>query len=115
MAITLSESAAQHIRKQLGKRGRGIGLRLGVKRVGCSGLAYTMDYADALSDQDVVFEAHGAKVIIDRAALAYIDGTVVDFRREGLAESFKFDNPNVSATCGCGESFSVDKSAHTPA
>ena len=111
MAITLSESAARHIEKQLGKRGRGIGLRLGVKRVGCSGLAYTMDYADQLGENDVVFESHQARVIVDRAALDYIDGTVVDFRREGLSESFKFENPNVSATCGCGESFSVDKSA----
>ncbi|RPI41424.1 MAG: iron-sulfur cluster assembly accessory protein [Betaproteobacteria bacterium] len=111
MAITLSESAARHIEKQLGKRGRGIGLRLGVKRVGCSGFAYTMDYADQIGDNDVLFESHQAKVIVDRDALAYLDGTVVDFRREGLSESFKFDNPNVSATCGCGESFSIDKSA----
>jgi iron-sulfur cluster assembly protein len=113
MAITLSESAAVHIRKQLEKRGRGIGLRLGVKRVGCSGLAYTMDYADQVGADDVVFESHAAKVVIGRDALAYLDGTSVDFRREGLSESFKFDNPNVSATCGCGESFSVDKNAST--
>jgi iron-sulfur cluster assembly protein len=113
MAITLTENAARHIRKQLEKRGRGVGLRLGVKRVGCSGLAYTMDYADQVSDNDVVFESHGATVVIDREALAYLDGTRVDFRREGLSESFKFDNPNVSATCGCGESFSVDKNAST--
>jgi iron-sulfur cluster assembly protein len=113
MAITLSESAARHIEKQLGKRGRGIGLRLGVKRVGCSGLAYTMDYADQVGAADVVFDSHGAKVIVEREALSYLDGTVVDFRREGLSESFKFDNPNVSATCGCGESFTVDKSAGT--
>jgi iron-sulfur cluster assembly protein len=111
MAITLTESAAVHIRKQLEKRGRGVGLRLGVKRVGCSGLAYTMDYADQVGEDDVVFEAHAAKVVIGRDALAYLDGTSVDFRREGLSESFKFDNPNVSATCGCGESFSVDKNA----
>lgn len=111
MAITLSESAAAHIQKQLAKRGRGVGLRLGVKRVGCSGLAYTMDYADDVGSNDEVFESNAAKVIIDRDALAYLDGTQVDFRREGLSESFKFDNPNVSATCGCGESFSVDKSA----
>ncbi len=111
MAITLSENAARHIEKQLGKRGRGIGLRLGVKRVGCSGLAYTVDYADSVGDTDVVFESHQARVIVDRDALAYLDGTVIDFRREGLSESFKFDNPNVAATCGCGESFSVDKAA----
>ena len=113
MAITLSANAAQHILKQLGKRGRGIGLRLGVRRVGCSGLAYTMDYADQVGENDITFESHEAKVIVDRSALEYLDGTVVDFRREGLSESFKFDNPNVSATCGCGESFSVDKEAGT--
>ena len=111
MAITLSENAARHIARQLGKRGRGIGLRLGVKQVGCSGLAYTMDYADQIGANDVVFESNEAKVIVDRDSLAYIDGTVVDFRREGLSESFKFDNPNVSATCGCGESFNVDSRA----
>lgn len=111
MAITLSQNAAMHIRKQLAKRGRGIGLRLGVKRVGCSGFAYTMDYADAVGTNDEVFESNDAKVVVDREALAYLDGMNVDFRREGLSESFKFDNPNVSATCGCGESFSVDKNA----
>lgn len=111
MAITLSESAASHIQKQLLKRGRGVGLRLGVKRVGCSGLAYTMDYADEVGTSDAVFESNAAKVIVDREALAYLDGTNVDFRREGLSETFKFDNPNVSATCGCGESFSIDKQA----
>jgi iron-sulfur cluster assembly protein len=113
MAITLTENAARHIGKQLEKRGRGVGLRLGVKRVGCSGLAYTMDYADQVNASDVAFESHGATVVVDQEALAYLDGTRVDFRREGLSESFKFDNPNVSATCGCGESFSVDKNAST--
>ncbi|MGH8640025.1 MAG: HesB/IscA family protein [Burkholderiales bacterium] len=113
MAITLTESAAVHIRKQLDRRGRGVGLRLGVKRVGCSGLAYTMDYADQIGDDDVVFDSHDAKVVIGRDALAYLDGTRVDFRKEGLSESFRFDNPNVSATCGCGESFSVEKNAST--
>jgi iron-sulfur cluster assembly protein len=113
MAIILTESAAGHIRRQLAKRGRGVGLRLGVKRVGCSGLAYTMDYADQVGADDVVFEAHEAKVVIGRDALTYLDGTRIDFRKEGLSEAFKFDNPNVSATCGCGESFSVDKSAST--
>lgn len=113
MAITLTESAARHIAKQLAKRGRGIGLRLGVKRVGCSGFAYTMDYADAIGDDDRVFESHAAKIIVGRDALGYLEGTTVDFRREGLSESFKFDNPNVTASCGCGESFSVEKSAST--
>jgi len=111
MAITMTESAASHILNQLAKRGRGIGLRLGVKRVGCSGLAYTMDYADDITAGDTVFESHAAKVIVPSEALAYLDGTVVDFRREGLSETFKFDNPNVTAMCGCGESFSVDKNA----
>jgi iron-sulfur cluster assembly protein len=113
MTITLTESAAQHIRKQLTKRGRGVGLRLGVKRVGCSGFAYTMDYADAIGTGDMVFEAHEAKVVVDAEALSFLDGTRVDFRREGLSESFKFENPNVSATCGCGESFSIEKGAGT--
>jgi iron-sulfur cluster assembly protein len=111
MAITLTESAASHILKQLAKRGRGLGLRLGVKRVGCSGLAYTMDYADEVAAEDAIFESHAAKVIVSRDALAYLEGTVVDFRREGLSEAFRFENPNVTAMCGCGESFSVDKSA----
>ena len=110
MAITLSENAAKHIRNQIAKRGKGIGLRLGVKRVGCSGLAYTMDIADAVGADDALFESHDAKVVVDRAALQYLEGTTIDFRREGLSESFKFDNPNVTAECGCGESFSVDKS-----
>ena len=115
MAITLTESAAQHIRNQIAKRGKGVGLRLGVKRVGCSGLAYTMDFADAVGEADALYESHDAKVIVDRAALQFLEGTRIDFRREGLSESFKFDNPNVTAECGCGESFSVDKGAGTPA
>ena len=113
MTITLTENAAEHIRKQLAKRGRGVGLRLGIKRVGCSGLAYTMDYADEIGADDVVFDSHAAKVVVGREALTFLAGTRVDFRKEGLSESFKFDNPNVSATCGCGESFSVDKNAST--
>ena len=115
MAITLTENAAKHIRNQLAKRGKGIGLRLGVRRVGCSGLAYTMDIADGVGAADTLHESHDAKVIVDREALQYLDGTRIDFRREGLSESFKFDNPNVAAECGCGESFSIDKSAGTTA
>ena len=115
MAITLTENAARHVRNQLAKRGKGIGLRLGVKRVGCSGLAYTMDIADAVGANDVLYESCDAQVIVDRDTLQYLDGTKVDFRREGLSESFKFDNPNVAAECGCGESFSVEKNAGTPA
>jgi len=108
MAITLTENAARHVRDQLAKRGKGIGLRLGVKRVGCSGLAYTMDFADEVGADDASYESHDATVIVARDALPYLDGTKVDFRREGLSESFKFDNPNITAECGCGESFSVD-------
>jgi iron-sulfur cluster assembly protein len=115
MAITLTESAAQHIRAQLAKRGQGLGLRLGVKRVGCSGLAYTMAIADAIGENDLAFESHGAQVVVEREHLGYLDGTRIDFRREGLSEAFKFDNPNVAATCGCGESFSVEKTAGTTA
>jgi iron-sulfur cluster assembly protein len=107
MAVTLTENAARHIARQLEKRGRGVGLRLGVKTVGCSGLAYTMDFADAVGENDIAFESHAARVVVDREALRYLDGTEVDYRREGISESFKFSNPNVKTTCGCGESFGV--------
>ena len=107
MAITLTENAARHINSQLAKRGGGMALRLGVKRVGCSGLAYTFDIADQVGDKDHLFESHDAKVVVDADSLPYLDGAVVDFVREGLKETFKFDNPNVKATCGCGESFGV--------
>jgi len=107
VAITLTENAAQQIQKSIAKRGRGVGLRLGVKRVGCSGLAYTFDYADAVGANDVSFESHDAKVVVDKEALQYIDGSTVDFARDGLKESFKFENPNVKNQCGCGESFNV--------
>lgn len=107
MAITLTENAAAQIRNQLAKRGRGLGLRVGIKKVGCSGFAYTFDYADDLRDDDHAFEAHDAKVVVDAGSLAVIDGSRLDFVKEGLKQMFKFDNPNVDATCGCGESFSV--------
>src|SRR5262249_57884209 len=107
VAIVLTESAAKQIRRSLSKRGRGVGLRLGVKNVGCSGLAYTFDYADEVGANDALFESHDAKVVVDKAALPYLDGTTVDFAREGLKESFKLDNPNAKNECGCGESFSV--------
>ena len=107
MALQLTERAAQHIRKAIAKRGQGIGLRLGVRRVGCSGLAYTFDYADGLQDGEQVFESHDAQVVVAAPDLAYLDGSTLDFVREGLKESFHFDNPNVKAQCGCGESFSV--------
>jgi iron-sulfur cluster assembly protein len=107
MTIHLTENAARQIHEQLAKRGRGIGLRLGVKRVGCSGWAYTYDYADEVSADDRVFEAFDTKVVIDGKSLDFLDGSRLDFVKEGLKEVFKVDNPNVDATCGCGESFSV--------
>lgn len=107
MAITLTENAARQIRRSLAKRGKGVGLRLGIKKVGCSGLAYTFDYADDVGADDALFESHDAKVIVDKEALQYLDGATLDFKRDGLKESFKFENPNAKAQCGCGESFSV--------
>ena len=107
MAIRLTDSAAKQIRTQVAKRGRGIGLRVGVKEVGCSGFAYTYDYADEVRAGDSVFGAHDAKVVIDAESLAFIDGSTLDYVKQGLNQSFKFENPNVDATCGCGESFSV--------
>ena len=111
MAITLSESAAKQIRNQLAKRGSGIGLRVGVKKVGCSGFAYSFDFADELRPGDNVFEAHEAKVVVDAAALDFLQGARLDFVKEGFKQVFKFDNPNVASTCGCGESFSVKQPA----
>ncbi|MGR9117086.1 MAG: HesB/IscA family protein [Gammaproteobacteria bacterium] len=107
MAISLTESAAKQIKKQLEKRGKGIGLKLGVKKSGCSGYAYTIEYADEIGEGDEVFEQHGVKVITTGADLEVIDGIELDYRREGINEAFKFNNPNVTATCGCGESFAV--------
>jgi iron-sulfur cluster assembly protein len=107
MAITLTEKAASQIKKQLEKRGKGIGLKLGVKRSGCSGYAYALDYADQLQDDETVFEEHGVKLIVKQDDLPYIDGMQLDYRREGINEAFQFNNPNVKGTCGCGESFSV--------
>ena len=107
MAISLTPSAASHIEKYLARRGKGIGLRLGVKTTGCSGLAYKLEYADDLHPEDVVFESNGIKVMVDPKSLAYIDGTELDFARDGLNEGFKFNNPNVQSECGCGESFQV--------
>lgn len=107
MAITLTENAAKQIRKQLAKRGKGLALRIGVKKVGCSGFAYTFDYADELRAGDEIFESHEATVAIDAGNLPFLDGSRIDFVREGLNDSFKLDNPNVDNTCGCGESFSL--------
>src|SRR5665213_202533 len=110
MAITLTEAAAKHICFQVAKRGNGLGLRVGVKNVGCSGLAYTYEYADEVRDGDQVFEAHGAKLVVDPKSLACIDGANFDFATDGFKQGFKFDNPNVDSTCGCGESFNVKSS-----
>jgi iron-sulfur cluster assembly protein len=107
MPVKLTPSAAERVRNFLDKRGRGVGLRLGVKKTGCSGFAYVVNYADELSAGDVVFEDQGVKVIVDADSLRYVDGTEIDFVREGLNEAFKFRNPNVRGECGCGESFNV--------
>ncbi|MGQ0523632.1 MAG: HesB/IscA family protein [Betaproteobacteria bacterium] len=107
MAIQLTESAARQIQTQLAKRGAGVGLRLGVKKVGCSGFAYTFDYADEVRAGDQSFEGSGATVVIDGESLSFLDGSTLDFVREGFKQVFKVNNPNVDAMCGCGESFSV--------
>jgi len=111
MAIQLTENAAKQIQKQLATRGRGIGLRVGVKDVGCSGFGYTYDYADEVRADDRLFEAHDAKVVVDSKSLEFLDGSTLDYVKEGLKQVFKFTNPNVDATCGCGESFSVKEKA----
>ncbi|NLC37370.1 MAG: iron-sulfur cluster assembly protein IscA [Alcaligenaceae bacterium] len=105
--ITISERAADHIARYLDKRGKGIGLRLGIKTTGCSGLAYKMEYVDEPRTEDLLIEQHGVKLFVDPDSLQYINGTEVDFVREGLNEGFKFLNPNEKANCGCGESFTV--------
>ena len=107
MSVTLSEAAAKHIQKFLEKRGKGVGLRLGVRTTGCSGLAYKLEYADQTEPEDHLFESHGVTVIIDPKSLPYLDGTELDFTREGLNEGFKFNNPREKDRCGCGESFRV--------
>jgi len=107
MAISLTAPAAERVRQHLQKRGIGIGLRLGVKKTGCNGFAYVVNYADGVDADDRVFEDRGVKVVVDAESLRLIDGTEVDFVKEGLNEAFKFRNPNVSGECGCGESFSV--------
>jgi len=107
MAITLTLGAARQIRNQLAKRGKGLGLRVGVKKVGCSGFAYTFDFADELRPGDQLFESHDAKLVVDAEGLSFLDGSCLDFVKEGFAQTFKFDNPNVDSTCGCGESFSL--------
>jgi iron-sulfur cluster assembly protein len=107
MTISLTSNAATRVRTYLEKRGSGVGLRLGVRKSGCNGWAYTIDYADAVQPKDVVFDQAGVKVIVDPESLELIDGTEIDFVKDGLNEAFKFRNPNVKGECGCGESFSV--------
>ncbi|MBO4576329.1 MAG: iron-sulfur cluster assembly protein IscA [Neisseriaceae bacterium] len=105
--ITLTERAATHIRNFLAKRGKGQGVRLGVKTSGCSGMAYALEFVDTPDEADQVFESFGVKVFVDSKSLLYLDGTQLDYVKEGLQEGFKFDNPNAKDTCGCGESFHV--------
>ena len=107
MAITFTESATSRVKTFLANRGKGIGLRLGIKTSGCSGLAYVLEFVDELNEDDNVFEQDGVKVIVDAKSLVYLDGTELDFVKEGLNEGFKFANPNVKDQCGCGESFNV--------
>jgi iron-sulfur cluster assembly protein len=107
MAITLTEVAAQRVEKFLANRGKGVGLRLGVKTTGCSGMAYTLEFVDEHQGDDVMFESNGVRIFVDPKSLVYIDGTELDFAKEGLNEGFKFNNPNVKDECGCGESFTV--------
>lgn len=107
MAVSLTENAANHIQKALNKRGKGIGIRLGVRTAGCSGMAYKLEFVDSAQEEDNIFEYYGVKIIVDPKSLIYIDGTELDFTKEGLNEGFKFNNPNVKDECGCGESFHV--------
>jgi len=107
MAITLTGAAADRIKSFLQQRGKGLGLRLAVRTSGCSGMAYVLEFIDELDEGDIVFEDQGVKVVVDPKSMAYIDGTELDFAREGLNEGFKFNNPNVKDECGCGESFNI--------
>ncbi|MDD3885053.1 MAG: iron-sulfur cluster assembly protein IscA [Gallionella sp.] len=107
MTITLTEKAAKHVLNFIAKRGKGVGLRIGVRTSGCSGMAYKLEFVDALGGDDLEFDSNGVKVLVDPQSLPYIDGMELDFVREGLNEGFKFNNPNVKNQCGCGESFQV--------
>jgi len=107
MAITLTESAANHINSQIEKSGKGVGLRVGVKKSGCSGFAYTLDIAQEVLESDRIFESHGAKVLVDAGSLTFLEGTEIEYAKQGLGYAFKFNNPNVKNQCGCGESFAV--------
>lgn len=105
--ITLSEKAARHVANYIAKRGKGVGIRFGVRTSGCSGMAYKLEFVDAVNPEDIVFESHGVKIMVDPKSLPYIDGTELDYVREGLNEGFKFNNPNIKDQCGCGESFNI--------
>lgn len=107
MSVTLTEAAAKHVQKYLARRGKGVGLRLGVKTSGCSGMAYKLEFADQVEPDDNVWESFGVKVLVDEKSLPYLDGTELDYTREGLQEGFKFHNPNEKSRCGCGESFQI--------
>lgn len=107
MSITMTEKAAERVKSFLVNRGKGTGLRLGVKTTGCSGMAYVLEFVDAADTADAVFESQGIKIFVDPKSLVYLNGTQLDFAKEGLNEGFKFNNPNVKATCGCGESFNI--------
>ena len=107
MAISLTDSAASRVRNHIEARGKGLGLRLGVTKTGCSGYSYVINYADEIADSDIVFEDKGVKIVVDPDALALIDGTEVDFIKNGLNEAFSFRNPNIAGECGCGESFNI--------
>lgn len=105
--ITLTEKAAKHVANYIAKRGKGVGIRFGVRTSGCSGMAYKLEFVDSANLEDIVFESHGVKIMVDPKSLPYIDGTELDYVREGLNEGFKFNNPNIKDQCGCGESFNV--------
>ena len=107
MAVSLTTRAAEHVQRYIEKRGKGVGLRLGVRTTGCSGLAYKLEFADEIRPEDTTFESNGVRVFVDPKSLAYLDGTELDFVREGLNEGFRFNNPNEKDRCGCGESFRV--------
>lgn len=107
MSLTMTEAAARQVMKYLDKRGKGVGIRLGVKTTGCSGMAYKLEYADDVTGEDVVYESQGLKILVDPKSVPYLEGTELDFVKEGLSEGFKFNNPNERGKCGCGESFRV--------
>ncbi len=107
MSLSITERAARHIKRSLDKRGHGIGVRLAVKTSGCSGFAYALEFADTAAPDDSTFDSNGVTILVDSKSLAFLDGTELDFVREGLNEGFRFNNPNANSTCGCGESFAV--------